>query len=423
MGLEGSDTSTSSAVGAVTPPFSDEKAPPGQEAELAASTSAGQSDPKAGVEDADWTPQTDPEFEQAIGGNRASFRQYVDTCYYWRTEFNDNGEKSRLRYRGYRDSIYSAFVSAEGRVVDSYFCSSVVAAAALTARRRRILPSFRAEVLNVHIIDNAPRDAETDHASGAAMDLIAECDELVTEVDEHLAGRWRTVCMDKLYGVVTDALAILDRRRDEEPIRITPTPGEPPPVGFSLVEQARRRLDAAREYLKSAAERLALLYYLRGVLSSAAVVLVVAATLALLRDDASLALWASGAAAVGATASVLSRVVKDGLRLDYEAGKVRLVLLGAIRPVLGAFSGLLLYFGIEGGILPIELGAGSSRTALLAVLGFAAGFSERFAEDMLAYVGSHTGVGPSSETVASSRHETVDAIVSADATDQASPRP
>ena len=345
--------------------------------------------------DREWPPETDPELEQAIRENRASFAQYANTWFFSDPEFNDHGDVSLRRYQSYYERIYKAFTAAEGRVVDSYFCAHVPTAAALTARCRRLFPSLRPEELTIHIVDNPPREGKIDWQSGAALGIISSCNDLASKAQEFLAGRWRRVCVDQLYGIVTDALSILDRGGDAGDVKPVPgAEGSGLTHPFSLVNQARDGLKSIQEYFTWAAERLAVLRFLRGVLLSALTVPLVAWILSLaVGKDAEAALWAMAAGAVGATASVLNRVTKDRLRLDYEAGTARLHILGAVRPVLGGISGLVLYFAVEGGILPLNPGVEFSRFALLTVLSFAAGFSERFAEDMLAYVGARTGVG------------------------------
>ena len=343
-----------------------------------------------------WPPDDDLELEQAIRDHRASFVQYVDVWYFSDPEFNRNGEASARRYRKYYRGIFEAFTAAEGHVVASYFCNGVPAAAALTAKSPRFLLFRMPEELTLHIVDNAPRDAETDSRTGVALEVIESCDVLASRAQEFLVGRWRRVCIDRLYGLVTDALAILDPIEAAEAVGRAATAETGELEMFSLVDQARKGVESIRGYLAWAAQRLAVLRFLRGVVISAFAVPLVAWILSLvIHKGSEAALWSMGAGAVGATASVLNRVTKNRLQLDYEAGAARLQILGAVRPILGGISGLVLYFAIEGGILPLDPGVEFSRFALLTVLSLAAGFSERFAEDMLAYVGERTGLSGS----------------------------
>lgn len=88
--------------------------------------------------------------------------------------------------------------------------------------------------------------------------------------------------------------------------------------------------------------------------------------------------------ALGATISVIQRMSKGSLVIDHSASRWHRTLLGAFRPGVGAIFGSLAYFTLLAGIL-----AGGSAVdtpasvAVFAVTGFAAGFSERYATDML----------------------------------------
>lgn len=94
---------------------------------------------------------------------------------------------------------------------------------------------------------------------------------------------------------------------------------------------------------------------------------------------------------IGATVSVLQRMASGSLRLDYDAGGRTLVTLGAVRPLIGAIFGIVLFSAVEGGWLPAIHVATGSALAFYAVLGFLAGFNERFAQDMLVVSAAQVG--------------------------------
>lgn len=99
------------------------------------------------------------------------------------------------------------------------------------------------------------------------------------------------------------------------------------------------------------------------------------------------------AGAAGALVSVLTRVTNESLRLDYHIGGRMLVVLGLARPVIGAVLALALYWATVGGVVPLAPPGGGTGAALPATddarfaffiaIGFIAGFSERYAQDML----------------------------------------
>jgi hypothetical protein len=93
--------------------------------------------------------------------------------------------------------------------------------------------------------------------------------------------------------------------------------------------------------------------------------------------------------AAGAVISVTQRMTtqtKTPLVIDFTAPKQQKIALGALRPIVGAVFGAVVYFAIIGGLLAVEARTGkdaSIAVAFFAVAGFAAGFSERFAADVL----------------------------------------
>ena len=89
--------------------------------------------------------------------------------------------------------------------------------------------------------------------------------------------------------------------------------------------------------------------------------------------------------ALGATISVIQRMSSGTLVIDHTASTVQRTTLGAFRPGIGAIFGSLAYFTLlasvlAGGATP---GTTPASVAVFALAGFAAGFSERFATDML----------------------------------------
>jgi hypothetical protein len=104
--------------------------------------------------------------------------------------------------------------------------------------------------------------------------------------------------------------------------------------------------------------------------------------------------------AAGAVISVTQRMTaKDAtLVLDFTASKSQKVALGALRPIVGAVFGAVIYFAVIGGLLAVAAKTGTDASvalAFFAVAGFAAGFSERFATDVLQRASS--GLGPATQ--------------------------
>ena len=91
--------------------------------------------------------------------------------------------------------------------------------------------------------------------------------------------------------------------------------------------------------------------------------------------------------AVGAVISVTQRMTANTLVIDFTAPKYQKVVLGALRPLVGAVFGAAVFFAFVSGFMAVDTAANdktvSKALAFFALLGFAAGFSERFATDVL----------------------------------------
>jgi hypothetical protein len=98
-------------------------------------------------------------------------------------------------------------------------------------------------------------------------------------------------------------------------------------------------------------------------------------------SPAGIGLLCFSAGGVGALVSVMSRMSTGRVRLDWEFGKDTQRTLGALRPFVGAVFGLMTFLALKSGVVKLMSGDGSSYYYI--VFAFIAGFSERFAQDML----------------------------------------
>ena len=104
--------------------------------------------------------------------------------------------------------------------------------------------------------------------------------------------------------------------------------------------------------------------------------------------------------AVGALMSVLSRLSSGKVSVDWEFGKDTLRTLGSLRPFVGAVFGVMTYLALKSGVIGIDLANKAGSSYYFVVFSFAAGFSERLAQDMLlattleSVVGSGKGAQP-----------------------------
>jgi hypothetical protein len=89
--------------------------------------------------------------------------------------------------------------------------------------------------------------------------------------------------------------------------------------------------------------------------------------------------------ALGAAVSVMLRIANQPLSIDYHASRRLIQLAGGTRPIVGAVFGFVFYLLISAGLLQViaaPRGIGNSAH-LVAAICFAAGFSERRAQDLI----------------------------------------
>src|SRR6478735_3781877 len=198
------------------------------------------------------------------------------------------------------------------------------------------------------------------------------------------AGRDRSLLIHMTYGVIAGIFKELDRAaalKQAECSRI------------AYLETACVR---AERYFSRASQRRAQLRYLAGVTGGLGVIAVVGVLLALgletlpeIHGESPMFLASLIAGGVGAVLSVLYGMTSGNLRLhtlfaNAESGLGPLVAAGALRPLLGGLSGLVVYVLLESGLVPLKIPDGVAGTHFVIALAIVAGFSERWARGVLA---------------------------------------
>jgi len=200
-------------------------------------------------------------------------------------------------------------------------------------------------------------------------------------------GRDRALCLHMVYGVIAGLFKELDRA--------AAAPGEHVHLectGYTYLEKACTR---AEMYFRRAAQRRAQARYLAGMLGGLAAIILTAPLFALgleqlpAMDSATFIACLIGGGA-GALLSVLFGMTSGNLRLhtlfaNAESGFGPLVAAGALRPLLGALSGTVVFVLLQSGLVPLEVPkAGNAATNFYLALAIVAGFSERWARGVLA---------------------------------------
>ena len=216
-----------------------------------------------------------------------------------------------------------------------------------------------------------------DPDSPRAKAILFRCLKLHYHALEYLKPKPRKICMRMTFNVITTLLGTLDSRAAR---------GEPA-SGFESSYDDQRTLDdeltSTETYYLTSAQRTARLEYIFGMLFG--VPLAAIAAIAIYQLD-----WAPRelsiaftAGAVGGLVSVMERLTNGKLNLNHEAGKATLRILGAIRPWVGALFGLALFLFISGGVVDVTVPTGEEEGYFFAAIAFLAGFSERFAGDVI----------------------------------------
>ncbi len=230
------------------------------------------------------------------------------------------------------------------------------------------------------------REAETHkHArSGVsragAVRKVARARRAIAERAPHCLRAYE-LCTSIFSAVNLEKRDRLDREKAKQPLSQEPSDGF-----VRRIEVMRPEVHAAESAFLRAAQREAQGRYGRGMVVGVGVVALVCVALAIVFDNHDVPAWYGIAllgGGLGATVSVLQRMASGNLRLDYDSGSTMLTILGAVRPLIGAVFGMVLFAAVAGGWLPSIQISHIHPLAFYAVLGFLAGFNERFAQDML----------------------------------------
>ncbi len=239
----------------------------------------------------------------------------------------------------------------------------------------------------------------------------------------------RVEMLEALYSVMTRVMATADA--------LETSPTEAVGQGAALAG-LRAQWDLVRRRAAVLIQRQARFEYLVGVTVGVAAAVAVFAALGALatahwRDQLAVPafLAATLAGSVGALVSVVQRMMPvDGgnlrgsrhpLVLDWTAPRAQKLVAGATRPFVGAVFAAVVYFALLGGLLTIQGTGGQARDtpatfAFFGLMGFSAGFSERFATDVLERAGlALTASHPDERVVQAAPSRPTELPVSSDA--------
>jgi hypothetical protein len=210
------------------------------------------------------------------------------------------------------------------------------------------------------------------------MALLYRCESLSVRVHEVLRDTSQRLAMQALFTLISYILAFSETDRAHE--------GR----AFAEVERTtKEQLKTIESYYRKAAVRSGQIVYVARMLLGMVPVALVILLAIVLRftsspdSPARVGLLCFAAGSVGALVSVMSRMTSNKVSVDWEFGKDTLRTLGSLRPFVGGVFGLSTFFAFKSGVIALDTLKGTKGVAFYIVFAFAAGFSERFAQDML----------------------------------------
>ncbi len=317
------------------------------------------------------------------GPHVASFGELVRAHFDWRRARQDGLAELAL---GTYDAALARFEQRHGRIVGAYWCSRVDSAVALTERAR--LRGWLSPIYTLH--------RESDWATHETPEVASElhrCDELAVRAGTVLTGVRRRICMRLVMASAAHLLALVDARAGHTDDAKT----------AAALEGERAALAKAEAYYREAANGQAQMVYFGGMAAVAVTLSLVAAVWLTLDWSSPVAALIAGA--VGAVVSVIQRINTGKFTLEYDVGGPYAFFLGGLRPLIGGAFAMAISFAFSGGLLHLPVAASEpteDRRLALLVLGFVAGFSERWAQDALTAVIPSARAAPESTTTGSS---------------------
>lgn len=356
---------------------------------------------------------------------RVCFSDVARAHWRWDRVADGDGSASAAQKAEYDDALVAfektvdAREHAEARVLDSYWCQKEASGVALVEVRSSKTPGLlqsAAERLGLwHPIPEYRVYRESDWVTvkfPKLANLLHECDVLAIKARWGLEGLHQAVVMPWLMAVEEHILGYIERdwRRRKQPQERN----EQPPAhadkkddtemefeeldSTNFYNEILRELNRIEDYYQQAGEKRARMHFVSAMLTFGVLIVILAglasagalAPFGLLHPHETTIrrLYASMAAgAVGAIVSVLMRMsrmpgTRGEFKIDHELGSAGVRRLGALRPLVGAVSGVVVALLVQTTLVANQ--NGSVPTAFFVVIAFLAGFSERWTRVMFA---------------------------------------
>jgi hypothetical protein len=373
-----------------------------------------------------------PEYDAAISSCSVTLEQIVDVRYRLHAAGNSDEESSLI---GYEKLLWQAYERAHGKIKEYYFSTEGRIGAVLIKphRRRKAMdldffypidklgelpPEFESTLWTCisQFQSIAELDLKFKGQAAVFVELYLIVIYIFVAAEAQLANRpprsgyvrRPTRRISKLVLGMTSG-ALPSGSPDARSVRTPDASAAPRRVMAEAPEDiagdrikvalknANDHLDALTAKIAQYSKQEAQVVYIRALLPGSILVLAVVAAYSYIiyrigathhwSSDAKLSWHLFGIAAttgaLGAVVSVLLRVANQPLTINYSAGRGLIRLNGVFRPVVGAIFGLAFFVLINAGLLLATPHEMSSRAFFVAAICFAAGFSERRAQDVI----------------------------------------
>ena len=309
-------------------------------------------------------------FRRRTAERKVSFPELVWAHFLRQKELRD---RQLEPYQGpaekrYRD-FEARFEAQHGEIVQAYWCSDDASAVAITIKRR---PLILPDTVRLHwATDWSTKDMPK------LMTLLYRSESLSVRVHEVLRDTSQRLAMQSLFTVISFVLGFAETESAHDEKAVS-----------QVVRTSAQQLKKIERYYRGAAVRSGQIVYVTGMLLGIvplAALIAVASVLGLgdygnAATRVGIVCFAVGG--VGALVSVISRMNSRRMRVDWEFGKDTVRTLGLLRPYVGAVFGLMTYLALKGDVVAIDV-AGKDNAYFFVLFSFVAGFSERFAGDLL----------------------------------------
>lgn len=312
-----------------------------------------------------------PHLDSAIELNATAYTQVVEAFFFRLEKFNKD-PVSRVVYERYYPRLVKAFESKHGAIVHEF----------LGANRR--LAAVRTDKDEIYIAT-----AEDLTADYELRELMHRSERLQVRAQLFLKPPDRETCVEMIYGVVSTLLGILDYQDQASARR------KASGAYSRTLKLLKDRLAYAEDYFLRSVARVAQIDYFIGMLWGIAAISLGGAVFGLVLSRIGHPglplepfIGSIVAGGIGGIVSVMSRMTYGGLVLNFEAGSMLLRLLGMFRPIMGSIFGASTVMLVVSGLLPIHVPTDPlKQISFFLIIAFIAGFTERWAQDMLVVAG------------------------------------